>query len=176
MDRFNIFKENVELIEKHNSEFAMGMHTYTLGINEFADRTVDEFNKMMLGTRFNISENNTDSESEMFELPENFTNLPENVDWRAKGAVTHVKHQAPMLTKCGSCWAFSATGALEAAHFRGYGKLISLSEQQLMDCSINYKNNGCNGGNMLQAFQYINDNGGIQSEQSYPYQARVKFE
>ncbi|KAG7153877.1 Digestive cysteine proteinase 3-like 2 [Homarus americanus] len=83
-----------------------------------------------------------------------------DVDWRTKGAVTPVKDQG----QCGSCFAFSA-------HFLKTGNLVSLSDQELVDCSTSYGNYGCSGGWMNSAFEYIRDNGGIDTESSYPYEA-----
>lgn len=96
-------------------------------------------------------------------LPET---LETDVDWRTKGAVTPVKNQG----HCGSCWSFSATGAIEGAMFLKTGKLQSYSEQQLIDCSTVYMNDGCEGGFMTHAFQYAMDYP-LELESAYPYKA-----
>lgn len=164
--RFSIFQKNLETIEKHNSEYSLGMHTYRLGINHFADLTTQEFREFYLGTRLSYRQNTTKSVTQFRSLP-GWMTVPEDLDWRKHDVVTPVKNQE----QCGSCWAFSTTGALEGAHARAAGELVSLSEQQLVDCSSNYGNNGCNGGLMDNAFEYVLKNGGVDTEESYPYHA-----
>lgn len=164
--RFDIFSKNLHIIEKHNSEYSMGMHTYTLGVNYFADWTFPEFAEKMLGTRYNMTHNKEANAGTFMRLPKH-VQIPDAVDWRTEGAVASVKNQG----ECGSCWAFSTTGSLEGAHFRLTGQMVELSEQQLVDCSGKYHNEGCNGGLMDNAFEYIKENGGLDTEQSYPYNA-----
>jgi len=90
------------------------------------------------------------------------SDLEASVDWVSKGAVTPIKDQG----QCGSCWAFSTTGSTEGAYEIASGKLKSLSEQQLVDCSK--QNNGCQGGSMELAFTYL-EGAGSCTEASYPY-------
>ncbi|XP_044758894.1 uncharacterized protein LOC123316744 [Coccinella septempunctata] len=160
--RLAIFKENLEKIEKHNALYDQGKTMHTEGINQFTDWTKEEFlqyvNKGLINKPVIVGE--------VFNKSENFANVG-SIDWRSAGVVTEVKNQGG----CGSCWSFSATGAIEGQLGRN-GYLISLSEQNLIDCSSGYGNLGCNGGMMTAAFGYVRDNG-IVSEQDYPYEESV---
>jgi len=155
--RKEIFKENVAKINAHNARNDV---TYEMGLNEFTDMTPMEFKRLV----------SRPYSPRKLEAVESFidpaTSLaPASVDWTAQGAVTPVKNQG----SCGSCWSFSTTGSLEGAYFLATGSLRSLSEQQLVDCST--ANNGCGGGSFQNAFEYILNNSGIDSETDYSYQA-----
>lgn len=153
--RFSIFSENLELIKSTNRK---GL-PYQLAINHFADWSWEEFQRHRLGAAQNCSAT--------FKGNHKLTDdaLPETKDWRELGIVSPVKDQG----HCGSCWTFSTTGALEAAYHQAFGKRISLSEQQLVDCAQAFNNFGCNGGLPSQAFEYIKYNGGLDTEEAYPY-------
>ena len=152
--RMKIYMENSKRIHQHNSRFLLGHHNYKLEMNHYGDLLPHEFTRVMNGYRQDLKPTNLVGAT--FIEPANVA-LPKNVDWRTHGAVTPVKNQG----QCGSCWSFSTTGALEGQHFRKTGRLVSLSEQNLIDCSTSYGNHGCNGGLMDFAFAYIKDNGGI---------------
>ena len=121
--------DNTAMIERHNQEFFKGQHTFTMKMNKFGDLTNDEFRAMMNGYRSRRAPG-TPREGAKY-MVRSTAALPDYVDWNEQGAVTSVKDQG----QCGSCWAFSATGALEGQWQLSTGELISLSEQDLMDCN-----------------------------------------
>lgn len=153
--RYTIWQDNARRITEFNSN----SKDLFLRMNHFGDMTNTEFRAKMNGYLSGPKD-----QGSTFMTP-NFASIPDEVDWRTKGYVSPVKNQG----QCGSCWAFSTTGALEGQHFRKSGKMVTLSEQNLVDCSTSYGNHGCNGGLMDNAFKYIKDNGGIDTEDSYPY-------
>jgi len=159
--RRKIWEDNVRTIQKHNLEADMGLHTFTMKINHFGDLTNEEFVKQMNQLRIN-SEQKSNGKIHITTTKD----LPASVDWRTKGYVTPVKNQK----QCGSCWAFSVTGTLEGQIAKKTQKLISLSEQQLVDCSTAYGNAGCCGGMMDYSYKYLEDNHGIDTNASYPYE------
>nr|CAH7715326.1 unnamed protein product [Callosobruchus chinensis] len=169
--RMKIFMENAHKVAKHNKLYALGLVSYKLDVNKYADMLSHEIMQTLNGynkTKQNGLLRGTQEYDGFSFIPPANVKLPEEVDWREHGAVTPVKDQG----HCGSCWSFSATGALEGQHYRKSGKLVSLSEQNLVDCSTKFGNNGCNGGLMDNAFRYIKANGGIDTEQSYPYDGK----
>jgi len=155
--RYEIFSANLDFIEATNAKNL----TYTLGVNLFADLTEEEFVAFYTGAHAPAY-----SYGAVAYLGEHSAvNWSDSVDWTSKGAVTPVKNQG----SCGSCWAFSTTGALEGANFVANGQLVSLSEQFFMDCDTN---SGCGGGWPYVAFQYAEKHAAC-TESSYPYKAHV---
>ena len=165
--RQKVWMENKHTIARHNQQAANGVKTYEVAMNEFGDLLHHEFIALLNGYNSSSRVPAAQRENPVFMPPLNFE-LPKSVDWRDKGYVTPVKNQG----HCGSCWSFSTTGALEGQNFRKTGKLVSLSEQNLIDCSSKFGNNGCNGGLMDNAFAYIKANKGVDTEQSYPYEGK----
>jgi len=190
--RFYNWRANYDLVTQFNSENA----EVKLEMNRFASLSPEEFSALHLGLNVNLkrdtstnlksSANTTDDNLDDDSTDDNTTStfnstllgakkkkqngvaLPTSVDWRTSGAVSAVKNQG----KCGGCWAFAASGALEGLHAIKNKKLVSFSEQQMIDCSALYGNQGCDGGLMTNAFQYTQDHG-IQPEKGYEYAAKV---
>jgi cathepsin L len=159
--RKDVFSTNVKKIQMHNYLYQKGKKSYSMDLNQFGDMEHHEFVGYMNGLKLTLNRTRQGSAY----LSPNYMTVPDSVDWRQKGYVTPVKNQG----QCGSCWAFSTTGSLEGQNFKKTGKLVSLSEQQLVDCSEKFGNNGCNGGLMDNAFKYIKANKGLDTEDSYPY-------
>ncbi|XP_072546259.1 cathepsin L-like peptidase [Salminus brasiliensis] len=157
---------NRKLVLEHNKLADQGLKSYRLGMNVFADMDIQEYQAMFSNCL--RSSNETKSLCTSTSQPEEEDTAPPSVDWRTKGYVTDVKNQG----YCGSCWAFSAVGALEGQMYRKTGRLITLSEQQLVDCSRSFHNYGCNGGWPHRAYQYIKSSKGLEADFTYPYKAK----
>lgn len=171
LHRLEIFAGNMIKAAEHQALDPTAVH----GVTPFSDLSEEEFERMYTGMKSGgggaHSMNAGGVEAEVAP-PLEVDGLPESFDWREKGAVTEVKMQGA----CGSCWAFSTTGAVEGAHFIATGKLLNLSEQQLVDCDhmCDRKDkracdDGCGGGLMTNAYNYLMSAGGLQEESSYPY-------
>nr|XP_054922434.1 procathepsin L-like isoform X2 [Dermacentor andersoni] len=166
--RLLIFASNLELIKEHNQRYDEGNVSFKLAMNRFGDMLSSELAQVVTFTperRSNL---------EVLACPEepihlNASELPDEVDWRKEGAVTPVPDQG----SCFSSYAFSATGAVESHHFIKTGQLVDLSEQNLIDCSQDFGNLGCEGGRADQAFEYIIQNKGIDLEELYPYASKT---
>ncbi|XP_047060573.1 cysteine proteinase EP-B 2-like [Lolium rigidum] len=164
--RFGTFKSNVRFIHSHNKR---GDRPYRLRLNRFGDMDRHEFRATFAGSHVNDLRRDgpvAPAIPGFMYAGVNVSDLPQSVDWREQGAVTGVKDQG----KCGSCWAFSTVVSVEGINAIRSGQLVSLSEQELVDCDT-ADNNGCQGGLMDNAFEYIKNNGGLATEEAYPYHA-----
>ncbi|XP_028647436.2 procathepsin L-like [Erpetoichthys calabaricus] len=156
-----IWERNLNDINKHNFRFTLGFETYTMRMNSMGDwETIEESSRDISGKLFHTPDN-----KKGFHIYNN-TKLPISIDWIEKGYVTKVRSQGD----CGSCWAFSALGALEGLIKKQINILVELSAQQLVDCSL--LNNGCQGGTVTDAFKYV-INRGISLESNYHYTGKV---
>ncbi|XP_004519757.1 putative cysteine proteinase CG12163 [Ceratitis capitata] len=154
--RLRIFKQNLEIIQELNRN-EMGSAKY--GITEFADLTTDEYRQ-----RTGLWQRSEDKPSKNMPAVIPNVELPKEFDWREKGVISKVKNQGT----CGSCWAFSVTGNVEGLHAVKTGKLEEYSEQELLDCDT--KDSACNGGLMDNAYEALQNIGGLELESDYPYE------
>jgi len=155
--RKGVFSQNMSKVKAHEQNQNA---TYNVGLNKFADLTPEEFKVQYTGLKHNLKKTKNFAKGTS-------VNAPSSKDWTSTSAVTGVKDQG----QCGSCWAFSTTGALEGLYYINNSSQRSFSEQQLMDCSGSYGNMSCNGGLMDFAFEYAQSHG-VTDESNYPYTAR----
>ncbi|KDP30997.1 hypothetical protein JCGZ_11373 [Jatropha curcas] len=161
--RFNVFKHNVMHVHNTNKLDK----PYKLKLNKFADLTSHEFRNSYAGSKIKHHRMFRGTpEGNVSFMYENVDRVPPSVDWRKKGAVTGVKDQG----QCGNCWAFSTVVAVEGINQIKTNKLVSLSEQELVDCDTE-QDQGCDGGLMDYAFEFIKQKGGLTTEANYPYEA-----
>lgn len=159
-----IWERNKRLIEDNNQKFNMGIQSFTMAMNKYGDLTRQEYRVLqgaVMDARFakrgkTVSSRKLRYTAQLLDV--------RAVDYRNMGYVTEVKDQG----YCGSCWAFSTTGAIEGQIYKTTGQLVSLSEQNLVDCSKSYGTYGCSGGWMADAYEYVLNNG-LESTNSYPY-------
>ena len=159
--RFSVFRNNFINILIHNADVSQN---FTLGVNQFTDLTPEEFKEQYVsGLKTELGSYGCKTFSSTA------SSAPSSIDWRSRNAVTSVKDQG----QCGSCWAFSSTGAIEGAWAISNGQLVDLSEQELVDCAtgVAYGSRGCQGGQMEGAFKFVIQNGQC-SLYSYPYTAK----
>ncbi|XP_076582013.1 digestive cysteine proteinase 2 [Chaetodon auriga] len=164
VQRRAIWEENKRMIDNNNHRFFMGMRPFTMAMNKYGDLTRQEY-RVLQGAVIDAQFVMRGKTVSARRLRNNAKKLDAwVVDYRNMGYVTEVKDQG----YCGSCWAFSTTGAIEGQIYKKTGRLESLSEQNLVDCSRSYGTYGCSGAWMANAYDYVVSNG-LQSSNSYPY-------
>jgi len=159
--RFKVWNSNYDFVQEHNSKNL----SWTLDMNLFADLTTEEFSALYMG--FNYDQAQKEERNEEHVVQQEGFEAPTTWDWRTKKAVGPMKNQG----SCGACWAFAVCSSMESLYYINKKVLPNYSEQQLVDCSGKYGNQGCNGGTMVATFQYTRDNG-IEKETSYYYKTK----
>lgn len=162
LKKLAVFANNFDLIQKHNADTTK---TYKFGLNKFSHLTHDEWMAEVKLGGAKMPNLRRQPNVPVVESGINTSANPDSVNWVTAGAVTPVKNQG----NCGSCWSFSTTGALEGAYQIKYKNLLSFSEQQLVSCDTGGADAGCDGGWMDDAFDFVRKNGGITTEDAYPY-------
>lgn len=183
--RVERFRQSLARVAAHN---AQPDKTYTMQLGRFADWSEEEYYGILLPDAWRRrqglpSAKQARREATLSKVPHAFqplgkfkrrmkdSDLPRHVDWRGRGVDAGVKDQG----FCGSCWAFAATGAMEAAWFRATGERRSFSEQQLVDCAFDWGVDACDGGDAEPAINFIAHSGGAAIEQDYYYQGVVGY-
>merc|ERR1719341_2383217 len=151
----------MEMVDKHNKEAEEGLHSYTLGENEFSDLTFLEFLDTMTGYNESLDFDILSDPALEGKFPEDTFGFPQSWDCRDHGLVSTVRSQG----SCGSCWAFAAVGAVEGAWAKEKGQLYRLSEQELIDCDKS--DGGCSGGGISSALTWVHNHHGLAKNADY---------
>ncbi|XP_011194246.1 procathepsin L [Zeugodacus cucurbitae] len=159
------FEENSNVVRQHNELFQKGERSYRLRTNIMADMNnvsyLRNFLRLLRSKRFG---NEIDSESDIVGSSLNLQ-TPEEIDWREKGFKTQSDNQQT----CGSCYAFSIAESIEGQVFKRTGRVLNLSPQQIVDCSVSFGNQGCTGGSLRNTLKYLEATGGLMREKDYKY-------
>lgn len=158
------FEQNFLEIEKHNREYEAGKSTFKMGTTNFADLEQQEYMSKFVKLEPSIVDREVDGEKVQSFIV-NQADIPDELDYREMGYITEPLNQR----SCGSCYAFSVAGSMEAQIFKRIKKIVPLSKQQLVDCSVTTGNHGCSGGSLRNTLRYLESSGGIMREKDYPY-------
>ncbi|XP_056646141.1 procathepsin L [Diorhabda sublineata] len=161
--RRKAWEENLEKIRKHNEEAARGLHSFTIKENHLTDMSNYQYLTHMI--KLTKSRHRKVDPEEVGDIYGSVLDIPSEINWVEKGFLTPVYNQRD----CGSCYAFSIASAIQAQIFKETGKLIPLSEQQIVDCSSSFGNYGCAGGSLRNTLRYIEKAGGLMAYTDYPY-------
>ncbi|CAF1123053.1 unnamed protein product [Brachionus calyciflorus] len=176
MANYKIWEDNVNYVLLHNKE--ANERGFTLGLHNFCDMTQMEVRNLKMGLRLSsedkqrlqlLNKTSVKKEPSVSLRAGRRLQLSKSVDWAADGFVSEIKDQGT----CGACWSFVSTGALEAQLRIKNDDFTTLSEQNLIDCSVSYGNEGCDGGLMSQAFSYVRDNNGMNPDSIYRYVGKI---
>jgi len=167
LERYNIWRENMAFVEEFNRA---GDKSFTVAMNQYGDLAPEEFSRLYKGHMLPKDEEEQMRkrlDEQVEEEPATVgATVPASWDWRTVGAVTAIENQG----SCASCWAFAAAYALEGARKIANSTLVSLSKQQLVDCSGSGGNLGCYGGNVGLTYSWMRRNSAkLMSEANYPY-------
>jgi len=164
--RLHTFCESVKFVAEFNSK---STSSHKVEVNQYADMTDEEYQQQLLGGKQVKKHFETLTSENLEDFRYEDVDPPSEVNYKEQGALAPIKNQG----QCGGCWAFATTGSIEALHYLTTGKHVSLSEQQLISCSSPEGNEGCVGGAAIYAYEYVKQNGGLNTEKAYPYEAET---
>ncbi|XP_034477523.1 cathepsin L1 [Drosophila innubila] len=164
---YKAYEVNQEIVDKHNKDYENGKSSFRLSTNTMADMTTNSYLKGYLRLLKNQPNSTLDNMSDVVGSTL-MNNVPDSFDWRKKGFITTSHNQET----CGSCYAFSIAQSIEGQIFKRTGKILDLSEQQIVDCSIPYGNRGCTGGSLRNTLKYLQATGGLMRALDYRYASK----